>query len=108
MYEKLPHVCFRCGIIGHTDKLCKNQPLNIETLAPLGPWIRSTQYGRRKMEEKDRKYYSNPSQSPNFGHYSPLVPASLLAQLAAMKIRINSQSEPAQQQEQNKGKTMGQ
>jgi hypothetical protein len=59
------------------------------------------------MEEKDRKYYSNPSQSPNFGHYNPLVPASLLAQLAAMKIRINSQSEPAQQQEQNKGKTMG-
>jgi hypothetical protein len=107
-YEKLPQVCFRCGLVGHTDKLCKNQPLNNESLAPLGPWIRSTQYGRRKMEEKDRKYYSNPSQSPNFGHYSPLVPASLLAQLAAMKIRINSQSEPAQQQEQNKGKTMGQ
>ncbi|GAU48571.1 hypothetical protein TSUD_137560 [Trifolium subterraneum] len=58
-----------------------------DTLAPLGPWIRSTQYGKRKMENKDRKYYSNPSQSPNFGHYSPLVPASLLAQLAAMKLQ---------------------
>jgi hypothetical protein len=85
-YEKLPQVCFQCGLLGHSDKLCRNQALNIETLAPLGPWIRSTQYGRRKMDTKDRKFYSNPSQSPNFGKYSPPVPAALIAQLAAMKM----------------------
>jgi hypothetical protein len=41
-YEKLPQVCFKCGMIGHMDKLCRNPALNLETLAPLGPWISST------------------------------------------------------------------
>jgi hypothetical protein len=85
-FEKLPQVCFHCGLIGHSDKQCKNQAINMDTMAPLGPWIRSNQYGRRKMAEKDRQFFSNPSQSPNFGTYSPSVPASLLSQLAAMKI----------------------
>jgi hypothetical protein len=67
--------------------LCRNEALKDDTLAPLGPWIRSTQYGRRKMADKDKKFYSNPSQSPNFGTYSPTVPASLLAQMAAMKVQ---------------------
>jgi hypothetical protein len=98
-YEKLPQVCFKCGMIGHMDKLCRNQPLNLETLAPIGPWIRSTQYGKRKMEEKDRKYYSNPSQSKNFGHYSPPVPADLLAKLAAMKVQT-TQENPTNQSTQ--------
>jgi hypothetical protein len=89
-YEKLPLVCFKCGYIGHMDKLCRNQLINMDTLAPLGPWIRSTQYGIRKQEIKDQKFYSNPSHSPDFGKYSPPVPASLLAQLAAMKIQTQS------------------
>jgi hypothetical protein len=100
-YEKLPQVCFRCGIIGHSDKLCHNQALNMETVAPLGPWIRSAQYGRRKMEERDKKYCNNPSHSPNFGKYNPLVPAELLAQLEAMKIRTQHPKEDCQQQAQN-------
>ncbi|GAU35043.1 hypothetical protein TSUD_30090 [Trifolium subterraneum] len=91
-YEKLPQVRFNCGMIGHHDKLCKNQALDLDTLAPLGPWIRSTQYGRRKMEEKDKKFYSNPSHSKNFGHYSPPVPSDLLEKLATMK--VNTSKEP--------------
>ncbi|MCH83803.1 hypothetical protein A2U01_0004629 [Trifolium medium] len=86
-YEKLPQVCFKCAMIGHSDKLCRNPPFVWDTLAPLGPWIRFTQYGRRKMEDKDKKYYSNPSHSKDFGHYSPHVPADLLAKLAAMKVQ---------------------
>ncbi|PNX60790.1 hypothetical protein L195_g052112, partial [Trifolium pratense] len=86
-YEKLPQVCFKCGILGHGDNLCQNEPLNLEDAAPLGPWIRSNQYGRRVMEEKDRKFYSNPSHSKTFGQYSPPIPASMLAQMAAMKIQ---------------------
>jgi hypothetical protein len=86
-YERLPQVCFKCGMIGHPDTLCRNPALNLETMAPLGPWIRSTQYGRRKMEDKDKKFYSNPSQAQNFGQYSPPVPADLLEKLAAMKVK---------------------
>jgi hypothetical protein len=65
-YERLPHMCFNCGFVGHADTLCRNRAPEADTLAPLGPWIRSSQYGRRKMEDKDKKFYNNPSQSPNF------------------------------------------
>ncbi|MCH80141.1 hypothetical protein A2U01_0000903 [Trifolium medium] len=40
-YEKLPQVCFKCGIVGHVDKLCHNPLLTMENSAPIGPWIRS-------------------------------------------------------------------
>jgi hypothetical protein len=105
-YEKLPQMCFKCGLVGHADNLCRNRALEADTLAPLGPWIRSSQYGRRKMEDKDKKFYSNPSQSPNFGHYSPPVPAALLAQLAAMKLQSQTPRDTAtgfQQQTQQNG-----
>ncbi|MCI38656.1 hypothetical protein A2U01_0059884, partial [Trifolium medium] len=46
------------------------------------------------MEDKDKKFYSNPSQSPQFGKYSPPVPESLLAQLAAMKLQSKSPMNP--------------
>jgi hypothetical protein len=95
-YEKLPLVCFKCGLVGHADTLCRNPPMTLGTLAPLGPWIRSTQYGKRKMEAKDRKFYSNPSQAPNFGQYSPPVPTALLDQLAAMKINTSRGEDPQQ------------
>jgi hypothetical protein len=91
-YEKLPQFCFNCGLIGHAANLCRNQALNMETLAPLGPWIRSTQFAKRKIDEKDRKFYSNPSHSPNFGQYSPTVPATLLEKLAAMKLQTQNPS----------------
>lgn len=103
-YEKLPQVCFNCGLIGHAMNLCRNTGLKDETLAPLGPWIRSTQYGRRKMADQDKKFYSNPSHSPNFGTYSPTVPESLLAQMAAMKVQqqtSNEQNYEPQQQDYN-------
>ncbi|PNY00123.1 hypothetical protein L195_g023399 [Trifolium pratense] len=101
-YEKLPQICFKCGLIGHEANLCRKQALNTDTLAPLGPWIRSTQYGRRKMEEKDKKFYSNPSHSPNFGKYSPPIPASLIAQLVAIKLQnqVNQNNNQNQQKEE--------
>ncbi|GAU30599.1 hypothetical protein TSUD_392900 [Trifolium subterraneum] len=85
-YEKLPQVCFNCGLLGHVEGLCRNQPLELENLAPLGPWIISSQYGRRKMEDRDKKFHSNPSHSKSFGHYNPPVPSDLLEKLAAMKV----------------------
>lgn len=86
-YENLPLFCFQCGLIGHGEKLCQNPPLNRGDAAPLGPWMRSSQYGRRIMDPKDRKFYSNPSQSKNFGQYSPPVPEEMLRQLADLKLQ---------------------
>ncbi|GAU49883.1 hypothetical protein TSUD_408220 [Trifolium subterraneum] len=42
-YEKLPQFCFNCGLVGHAANLCRHKALAEDTLAPLGPWIRSTQ-----------------------------------------------------------------
>ncbi|PNY16051.1 cysteine desulfurase mitochondrial-like [Trifolium pratense] len=111
-YERLPQICFNCGLVGHEAKLCRNRTLNTDTIAPLGPWIRSTQYGRRKMEEKDRKFYSNPSHSPNFGKYSPPVPEALIAQLAAIKLqnqamRNNNQATPREEYKQQETEQNG-
>jgi hypothetical protein len=86
-YERLPQIFYRCGIIGHAENLCQNLPMETGNSVPLGPWIRSTQYGIRAMEAKDKKYYSNPSHSKDFGHYSPLVPETLIQQLASMKLQ---------------------
>ncbi|GAU50755.1 hypothetical protein TSUD_272700 [Trifolium subterraneum] len=59
-FEKLPQVCFRCGLVGHAEALCRNQALDLDTLAPLGPWI------------------------------SPPVPTDLLEKLAAMKVQTET------------------
>jgi hypothetical protein len=90
-YENLPQVCFNCGILGHEEKMCSNEALSIEGHARLGPWIRSNQYGRRMRAEQDRQFHSNPSQGKNYGHYSPTIPASMLAQMAAMKLQEEEQ-----------------
>jgi hypothetical protein len=41
--------------------------------------------------EKDKQFHSNPSQGKNYGHYSPPIPASMLAQMAAMKLQEEEQ-----------------
>ncbi|CAJ2651526.1 unnamed protein product [Trifolium pratense] len=108
-YERLPQICFNCGLVGHEAKLCRNRTLNTDTIAPLGPWIRSTQYGRRKMEEKDRKFYSNPSHSPNFGKYSPPVPEALIAaiKLQNQAMRNNNQATPREEYKQQETEQNG-
>jgi hypothetical protein len=48
------------------------------------------------MEDKDRKYYSNPSHGKIFGHYSPPVPSYLLEKLAAMRVNNRQNNQPEQ------------
>jgi hypothetical protein len=48
------------------------------------------------MEAKDRKYHSNPSMSKDFGQFSPPIPASMLAQMKAMKIQDDMEEASAQ------------
>jgi len=85
-YEKLPHICYNCGHIGHAENLCYNTTLETGNTIPLGPWIRSTQYGRRVLEAKEKQYYSNPSQAKSYGRNNPPAPEALIQQLADMKI----------------------
>ncbi|WJX52342.1 hypothetical protein P8452_38462 [Trifolium repens] len=48
------------------------------------------------MEEKDKKYYSIPSQAKHFGQYSPPVPSDLLEKLAAMRVNMTTEDQPKQ------------
>jgi hypothetical protein len=98
-YERLPQVCFTCGILGHGDKLCQNEPMIQEENAPLGLWIRSNQYGKRIMEEKDKKYFSNPSLSKTFGQHSYTIPESMVAEMEAMKIQEEGPSSSTTEQQ---------
>ena len=86
-YENLPQVCFHCSMVGHPEKFCRNAKLKVEEASPLGPWIRSNIYGRRVIEPKDRKFYSNPSMAKKFGQSSPPAPEELLQQLADLRIQ---------------------
>jgi hypothetical protein len=53
------------------------------------------------MEEKDKKYYSNPSLSKTFGQFSPPIPPSMLAAMKAMKIQEESNEQGTSSSTQN-------
>jgi hypothetical protein len=97
-YEKLPLFCFKCGLTGHGENLCYNKGRIIENTTPLGPWLRSNQYGRRIMDAKDKMYHSNPSLGKQFGSYSPPIPASMMEQMAAMKLQDEREATSANSQ----------
>jgi hypothetical protein len=44
------------------------------------------------MEAKDKKYHSNPSMAKNYGSYSPFIPAAMLKEMAAMKIKDDQEA----------------
>jgi hypothetical protein len=94
-YEKLPHFCFTCGLIGHIEANCKLRDTKTDAESTnqnvLGPWLRSNQFGRRFIDYKDRKYSSNPTKSKNFGHYMPPIPPKLLEELAKMSMENPNQ-----------------
>lgn len=57
-YEKLPQFCFFCGVIGHGEQGCQKaaQAEKDQTFQSknLGPWLRTTQMGRRMVEDKGK------------------------------------------------------
>jgi len=65
-------MCFNCGLIGHSERFCRNPKLKVGETTLLRPWIRPNTYGRRILDPKDRKFYSNPSMAKNYGQTSPL------------------------------------
>jgi len=80
-YENLPQMCFNFGL---------------EENSPFGPWIRSNIYGRRLIDPKERKHFSNPSISKQFGQNSLPAPDELLKQLADLRIQ-EARSQPTVQ-----------
>ncbi|PNX54703.1 hypothetical protein L195_g048324, partial [Trifolium pratense] len=89
-YEKLPLFCFQFCLIGHSEDYCKRKGLieHLNEVNPLGPWLRSNQFGRRIMDPKDRRFSSNPQKSPSYGDLSP-VPKGLIKALEDLKLAKN-------------------
>nr|CCA66039.1 hypothetical protein [Beta vulgaris subsp. vulgaris] len=53
-YERLPHFCFRCGVLGHGDKDCNAEvPEEWEKEMGWGQWLKASPYkGRGKHKEE--------------------------------------------------------
>jgi hypothetical protein len=101
-YENLPMFCFYCGLVGHVEDTCEAKPKDImeETINPRGAWLRSTEYGRRIIDKKDRKFSSNPMKSLSGGLFSP-IPQGLLDMMADISLTrdkktTNAEDKPEQ------------
>lgn len=78
---------FNCGMVGHPEKFCKNEKLDLGDSPPLRPCIRSNIYGRRFIDPKERKHFSIPTMAKNYGYSSPTAPDELLQQLSELKLQ---------------------
>ncbi|KAK2444933.1 hypothetical protein QL285_015923 [Trifolium repens] len=103
-HENLPMFCFLCGYIGHNETTCNNQnPATVEGATnPRGPWLRSTNYGRRINERRDPRFNSNPMKSMSGGNFSP-IPKAMLEMMAKMTLEeaaSAAHNKPSQEQKQ--------
>jgi hypothetical protein len=87
-YENLPLVCFKCGLIGHSNENCEDSSAELPEGAvnPRGPWLRSNVYGRRIHDTRDQKFHSNPMKSVSAKQYSP-IPKAMLDMMENLRIR---------------------
>lgn len=104
-YEGLPGFCFNCGVIGHYEDTCsapKKSTGNPNFINPLGPWLRSTKYGRRLIDPSERKFSSNPMNSLSYGSYSP-IPQGMIKKMAdlALASKEKKRNEGKQQKDQH-------
>ncbi|XP_019102908.3 uncharacterized protein LOC109133705 [Beta vulgaris subsp. vulgaris] len=53
-YERLPHLCFRCGVMGHSDKDCRAElPEDCDVELGWGEWLKASPHkGRSRNREE--------------------------------------------------------
>lgn len=111
-YERLPAFCFNCGIIGHLEDVCKSKNSNNKRpdyINPLGPWLRSTVFGRRIFDHIEMKFSSNPLKSPSYGDCSP-ISKELIRKMRELAIKGGTTKQKANQYNyvnNDKGKCWG-
>jgi hypothetical protein len=107
-YENLPMFCFLCGYLGHNETTCNNQnsAMGERETNPRGPWLRSSNYGKRINDKRDTRFNSNPMKSMSGGNFSP-IPKAMLDLMAKMTLEEEAASaahnKPTQDQKQGGG-----
>jgi len=68
-YDNLHMFCFGCGLVGHNSENCRNPPLMFKgDTNPRRAWLRSKNYGRRLVEEKEKTFNNNSKKSLSGRH----------------------------------------
>lgn len=67
MYERLPNICYKCGLVSHDDKGCilwlnSRGSLRIEE-QQFGPWIRAPQFNHGRKSVVEVQGYDQPGRA---------------------------------------------
>ncbi|KAJ1421780.1 Zinc knuckle CX2CX4HX4C [Sesbania bispinosa] len=97
-YERLPQVCYSCGLVGHDEELCSKKTATEtdgdDDIKGLGPWIRASQIGRKSWQNTsdEAKEGINRKKSQQRASLS----GDLLEKLSTLSVVRNTTNPPVQ------------
>ncbi|KAJ1387928.1 Zinc knuckle CX2CX4HX4C [Sesbania bispinosa] len=85
-FEKLPQFCYSCGLIGHDEDSCSGKIQSKEGSTTLGPWMRTTQVGRKLHSGNPSQQYDRPTPNPQEEERRNRLAQELLDKLSDLSV----------------------